>query len=363
MGNVSNSTGFSRGLDEVREVYKQPDVIERLRETTAEREKLRGDANVLAYPRAEDLHRCLFEWLERNAGQDTFTIVWGIDPHDPYDPPGDSEWFLDQDFRGDSRLGRDRDTLGDAKTDEEFQRLINLYDCEIRHWDREFGNLLEQLKTRDRYDDSIIAICSDHGEIFGEQSRNFVGRIQGHGGTANEGRIHIPFVLRTPETTETRKSSLVSLVDVAPTLLEVADLEDVDLTTQGTPVHNATVNREAIFVRTQMDSGGLISNAVRTRHYKYIRDVPPAFIWENFRSDPLRVIARQVLFPNVEVYDLTTDSEENHDVSKSNPTQRERLESMLDDWLTRCEGGNVGGDQADIDSETQAQLKSLSYKD
>jgi arylsulfatase A-like enzyme len=71
------------------------------------------------------------------------------------------------------------------------------------------------------YDDTLIVLTADHGEEFGDH-----GRWQ-HGFTLYQEQLHVPLVAKLPASYAAgrRRDDVVSLIDVAPTLLEAAGVD------------------------------------------------------------------------------------------------------------------------------------------
>jgi arylsulfatase A-like enzyme len=98
----------------------------------------------------------------------------------------------------------------------------DLYDGEIHFADAEIGRLLDRLAEAGRLDDTLVVVTSDHGESLGEHDYWFE-----HGRYAYEPTTRVPLILRLPPAhpdagaTGVRQGA-VSLVDLAPTLLELA---------------------------------------------------------------------------------------------------------------------------------------------
>lgn len=106
----------------------------------------------------------------------------------------------------------------DPCTDADRKRLEELYVAELVHFDEEFGLLLEAI---DRLAPSaLVILVSDHGEGF-EPAR---GRTH-HGGRVDEDLIRIPFLVRAPGLKVGISGMPVSLVDVAPTMLELLGID------------------------------------------------------------------------------------------------------------------------------------------
>ncbi|QLG63400.1 sulfatase-like hydrolase/transferase [Halorarum salinum] len=104
-------------------------------------------------------------------------FIWGhwMDPHLPYhpetaiDPPEDVPSLEElEDIR-------DRISAADASalTESELRLSRELYDANVRYYDRYFSNLLSWMKKQHWYDDALIVVVSDHGEYFGEHGQLF----------------------------------------------------------------------------------------------------------------------------------------------------------------------------------------------
>jgi arylsulfatase A-like enzyme/Tfp pilus assembly protein PilF len=93
-----------------------------------------------------------------------------------------------------------------------------LYEGEIAYLDQELGRLLDGLG--DRYDRTLTALTADHGESLGEHGENT------HALFVYDATMHVPMMLRWPGKIEAglRSGRVASLVDLAPTMLELLDL-------------------------------------------------------------------------------------------------------------------------------------------
>lgn len=95
--------------------------------------------------------------------------------------------------------------------------LEDLYRAGIRTMDEQLGRLLTELEQRGLLENTVIAIVSDHGESFYE-----------HGLSLHEGQydelLRVPFLIRAPCAAAGTTEEPVGLVDLAPTLLELAGL-------------------------------------------------------------------------------------------------------------------------------------------
>ena len=84
--------------------------------------------------------------------------------------------------------------------------------------DRQIGEIIETVKRRGEWDNTVVLISSDHGELNGDhgmvKKRNFY-----------RGALNVPLIVRTPDTagrTGHFCPALVSLLDVGATLVDYA---------------------------------------------------------------------------------------------------------------------------------------------
>ena len=105
----------------------------------------------------------------------------------------------------------------------------NRYDAALRTVDDAFGKLVEGLGQRNLLDRSAIVVTSDHGEdLFERKGRE--GLSEGYWGHTTpflfEESLRVPLLARVPWIRPTRReiAENTSLLDVAPTVLEVAGL-------------------------------------------------------------------------------------------------------------------------------------------
>lgn len=96
------------------------------------------------------------------------------------------------------------------------------YDHEIRYVDLWVGRLLEQLAARPDWGRTVVMLTADHGEAFGEHGYRF------HGQGLHEHQLRVPLIVRVPEAPAAVVTPRVSLIDVAPTLLDLAGVPEDD---------------------------------------------------------------------------------------------------------------------------------------
>ena len=115
-----------------------------------------------------------------------------------------------------------------------------LYDSGILAMDRALGSIVERLKARGLYDNTLIVLTSDHGEQLGEiagegGAHERDGRyFNTHGNTLHEELVHIPLIVKLPRSVSAgrRVAQVTRAIDVMPTILDVAHV-DVPAAVQG----------------------------------------------------------------------------------------------------------------------------------
>ncbi|MBN1196012.1 MAG: sulfatase-like hydrolase/transferase [Candidatus Aminicenantes bacterium] len=99
-----------------------------------------------------------------------------------------------------------------------------LYKEQVRYMDSQIGLLLQAIRERGMMDDSLFLVIGDHGEGLGEY-RNHYGHIH----YLNPLYTRVPLILAGKGISPAPSSSdLVSTLDVAPTLLEIATCRKPD---------------------------------------------------------------------------------------------------------------------------------------
>ena len=95
----------------------------------------------------------------------------------------------------------------------------------MHYADRAVEKLFSDLDARGLLDDTIVVITSDHGEEFGEHG------LFGHARSVWDPVLRVPLILWSGDRTipaGTRIVEVVSLVDIAPTLLDLLGLDPLD---------------------------------------------------------------------------------------------------------------------------------------
>jgi arylsulfatase A-like enzyme len=157
------------------------------------------------------------DWLA-GSPRPTFLFLNVLDPHEPYEPPPP----YDTSYPGKrSDLGNKMTDLywkGTELTPDVRRHFESQYDGEISYTDEALEGLLARLRDLGRYDESLIILTSDHGELLGEHG------LAGHGADPFQELVHVPLFVKMPRGADagTRVARRVSTLGVFATILDAA---------------------------------------------------------------------------------------------------------------------------------------------
>ena len=177
----------------------------------------------LSQATTSDITRKASQWIQKNADNDFFLLVYYYDPHLPYSPPAE---YLPSGSTASPRIGTKFSNLRDIRTGKfvpslpEREWIRKLYASEVQYVDENIGLLLDTLTQSDIYDDSLIILTSDHGEEFWEHD-GFE-----HGHTVYNELLSVPLIVKLPKSQlQTRISTPVSTQSLTPTVLDLCRID------------------------------------------------------------------------------------------------------------------------------------------
>ena len=175
---------------------------------------------------AKDVFEAAASWIEEHRDGRFFAYIQTIDPHVPYDPPGEYVRMYDpSEYAGQVRPRMTGDLLEKAKRRppevvfdaHDKRRIEALHDGEITQHDHFFGRFLERVAALGLSDDTLIVVTSDHGEEFDDHGS------WGHGHSVYQELLHVPLMFRLPGRVPANGvlEEAVSTLDVAATVTEL----------------------------------------------------------------------------------------------------------------------------------------------
>ena len=102
-------------------------------------------------------------------------------------------------------------------SESEMNTFTDLYDGEIQYIDEQLGRLFDYLKKTGEWEDTLLIVFADHGELFGERG------LVGHHFCLDNALLHIPLLIKWPAASSSCPSvneSATSLKDIFGTVLE-----------------------------------------------------------------------------------------------------------------------------------------------
>jgi len=212
------------------------------------------------------------------------------------------------------------------------------YNAALAASDAALGKLIAALKTQKVDANTAVAVVADHGQSLGAHGED------AHGVFLYDETIHVPLLIKLPEAQPAAKrvSAKVRLVDVAPTLLEIA----------GIPVPSQMQGQSLLRVAK---SGGGSDQPVYSRSDLGQR----GFGWsalESWRAGKYLYIRA----PKPELYDMTADPAAAHNLAQSSKATTDTMASQLDNFDRRF-SGQGGKSSSELSSSEMQKLASLGY--
>jgi len=299
-------------------------------------------------PRMEAaLHR--FIEAQRDPRRPFFLFAYFWDPH--YDflppPPYDRSFVGERDVPIDGRHFESNPAIHAQMPPAQLDYLLAQYAGELRWTDDHLARFFWLLEERGLWDDTLIILTADHGEEFFDHGE------KGHKHNLYTETVHVPLIIKFPGQREGRRDArLVSLVDLAPTILEVCGAPPIE------PMHGRSLldappsaPRSIYFELLSIwYQGG--QEAQHERWYG-IREGDDKLVW---RSDGAPA----------ELYDVRRDPGERQDARAERPRRaaelRERFESAMQGARRDAARYRRGG-PATLSEEDLQRLRELGYLD
>ncbi|MEF9960998.1 MAG: sulfatase-like hydrolase/transferase [Niameybacter sp.] len=273
--------------------------------------------------RADCINNYAIDYIRNKQTDDPFFLfISQIEPHhqndrDRYEgPDGSKARFKDYEKPGD---------LAENKGDWKMSYPDYLGCC--HSLDKNVGRLVETLKEKGIYENTIIIYTSDHGSHF--KTRNSEYKRSCH-----EGCIRVPLIVHGPGFKGGKViNELVSLIDLPPTLLECAQIE-VPEAFEGHSIRPLTQGQmsgwqEDVFLQI---SESQIGRAIRTKQYKYAIRA---------QGDPWKVPSETTFYEDY-LYNLEEDPHEQNNLIEVAAYEgvreklRERMKKRMEEVEKEC---------------------------
>lgn len=293
---------------------------------------------------AEKVNRTFLEWKKEIESQNSPVFIWlhYFDPHIPY--IGRQPWL--KQYQSDETEGEctaissvSRPVRLSRVLQKKGPRTLTLiqshYDSEINYCDEQIRKLFQEFPSLQRY---VTVFTADHGEEFMEHGK------LGHGRNLYNDTVRIPLFVRIPDKTSiTTSKDVVSLIDVAPTLLSIAGGK-APQSWQGRPLadRNGLIStKEERYVITQINNG----------------IVPPmnAVIGSNWKL----IINEKT--QEKELYNLMNDPAERNNLATAQPEQVKRQNDIFQKLVLALPPAPMVKKNKPLQKDKEEMLRSLGY--
>ncbi len=225
------------------------------------------------------------DWIRNTRGRNFFGYLHVVDPHAPYQPPESTRgWYETILLESGGPRWDDPVWLQGARR--------ALYDGEVAANDVALPELIRTLEESDLLDDTLIVFIADHGEHLGEHD------LWDHIPPSYMQVVHVPMLMRLPSFVA--KTAVieqpVQLVDLMPTIMDLADIDIARFPLQGrsllpliteekseTPLEMAVVQEAMSYLRP--DDPKNVGSLIWDRWHFLHSDKVPSVLFD-FRADP-----------------------------------------------------------------------------
>ena len=212
----------------------------------------------------------------------------------------------------------------------DLRQYVRRYDEEIAAADLAAADIFRTVTELRPGRPNIFVLAADHGEEFLDHGG------WEHGHTLYDELVRVPLIVAAPDLAPARVETQVQLIDVYPTLLELAHVAD-----------------------SPAVAGVPFTDLLDGRHV----DARPAFS-ELGDTTAVRWLGWKCIYNGrTELYNLTSDPHERQDVAGAEPVRAElmlRLLSQHNEWEI-AQGAEITHRTVPMRRETLEQLRALGY--
>src|SRR5213083_1904680 len=251
------------------------------------------------------------DWLSKNYQKKFFLWMHLYDPHYPYRPPA-------------------------SYSDDYKDRP---YDGEIAFADAQVGRVIQFLKDKGLYRNTLIVLSGDHGESLGEHGE------QTHGFFIYNATLHVPLIIHLPGDMHARTvQNLVNLADLMPTVLAALNIR-IPAQVQGQSLLPLMSPKKEDTARS------LYAETFLPRLH---------FNWSELRGVETETY-HFIDAPKPELYDLRKDPGETHNLFAEKKAVTEEMRVRLAKLIQQYTAGQEMAQKTGLDPALMERLKSLGY--
>lgn len=165
------------------------------------------------------------KWLSDHgdAHEEFLLFIDEFDPHEPFDTPEPWQGMYDEDWDQEALIWPPYAIDGiqnGVLTEREGRQIRSNYGSKLSMIDHWFGRLLDIMDRDDRWDDTLLILCTDHGHYLGEKDIWGKPRVPQY-----ETLGHTPLMIAAPGVEPGQNHALTTNVDINATLAELFDVD------------------------------------------------------------------------------------------------------------------------------------------
>ncbi len=241
----------------------------------------------------------------------------------------------------------------------EVSQIVDLYDGAILYTDDNLGRILGKLAELGLAGSTIVAVAGDHGEAFGEHGLSFT-----HDFTLYDEVLRVPLVMRGPGVSAGISiGQQVRLMDIAPTLLDLAGVESFPGGTEARNLGRLLRGGSLPYLEAFAESA-----PARPQFPEQDKISLPGIRgkWRMVRTDRWKLIQIPREDGDLyELYDLVDDPRETKNLFPALEGEAQKLVPLLKAWLATdpLRDSESSGEEGleELDPSALEQLKSLGY--
>lgn len=214
--------------------------------------------------------------------------------------------------------------------DDDLEKSIKGYYGAITGLDEQFGRLVAFLKENDLYDNTILVISADHGDMMG--SHGLMGKYVWY-----EEAVGIPLVIGGGDITHKRSNVLIGSPDQAVTLLGLLELE-IPESMQGLD-YSSLVKGGTCKGHSSLYLGGFTNMKQYVQKFEKNGLNPMAYGWRSLVTERYKLAIHRGYqlgeHGMTALYDLQNDPLEQHPIMDK--VVENKLKAELQEWLDRLD--------------------------
>jgi len=290
---LDSKYGLAQGFDLYDDTFKTPDYLE----------------DIESQNLAQDVYQSAKKWFDAHHQKKFFMWVHFYDPHAPYIPP--------------------------SPFDKEYK---DPYDGEVAYTDVYVGKLMDMLKEKGVYKNTLVVLTGDHGEGLGEHDEPT------HAIFLYDTTVKVPLLFHCPGTIPEKITvkDQVRTVDFMPTILDMLKIK-VPKAVQGeslVPLMQGEKRKEVYsYAETYfpfLSNGWAPLKCLRAGGFKFIKA------------------------PKPELYDLSSDPGELHNILNEKPQTAREMMGQLDELEAKYQAEKTA-EKITLSLEERERLESLGY--